>query len=298
MGSSNVDSSRIKSFINFSSPPGRHTNGRKQKITNVPGSKEPKIQMVQWSYAGYGSFQAGSQEAPKVSQFAGRGDRTNLMINFLPQDMKEAELHAIFSRFGEIRKSKIIRNSVTGKSCCYGFVDFVSNRQAAAAQNELDGHQIRGKRLKVSHARPSGQDNRNANLYVAHLPNYMDEQGLHDLFSPYGPILDVNIMRDKVTKQGCGVAFVRYEQFKDAKAAKLAMDQRRINGAYRPITVKFYERQLKEHPSQGRGGPNQTSNGLQFKLTQPKNKRRLKSPPISNRRMETEPERDPKRPRV
>ncbi|KAH8363396.1 hypothetical protein KR084_009567, partial [Drosophila pseudotakahashii] len=213
---------------------------------------------------------------------------TNLIINYLPGDMMETELRHIFSRFGEIRKHKIVRDPRTGKSSCYGFVEFVSPRQAAAAQICLDGHEVRGKRIKVSYARSSDNQMANTNLYVAHLPNFMDEQRVRDLFASYGPILDVNVLRSKYDRQPRGVAFVRFEQQRHAEMAKYGLNQHFIRGAYKPLTVKFVDRTNRKD-NQG----NLTSNGLHFKFHGQGNG----PPPDFKRRQEMENQQDSKRPR-
>uniref|UniRef100_A0A6P4ERF4 ELAV-like protein 1 n=1 Tax=Drosophila rhopaloa TaxID=1041015 RepID=A0A6P4ERF4_DRORH len=298
MSTNNVDSVKPKSVIRTSpsitkKSHGQHTSGQENRT-----SSDSSNQTLRWSYADHGSFQTGDPEVPLANQHSGRGGPTNLIINYLPQDMKEAELLEMFSEFGEIRKLKIIREPISGLSCCYGFVDFVSARQASAAQIALDGRRLRGKWMKVAFARPSCDQNRNVNLYVAHLPSFMDEQRLNDLFSSYGRVLDVNVLRNKITKHSRGVAFVRFERHQDAEAARCALDQHRLSGSYRPIMVKESNRQL-DPPHPGRGGANHTSNGLQFKFHQHSSQRRRNntSPAISKRRKEQEPQQDHKRSR-
>lgn len=39
---------------------------------------------------------------------------TNLIINYLPQNMTQEEVHALFSTLGEIDSCKLVRDKVTG----------------------------------------------------------------------------------------------------------------------------------------------------------------------------------------
>jgi len=238
-------------------------------------------QTLTWSYANCGTFQTGSQVQPPVDQFAGRGGGgglTNLIVNYLPGDLMETELRQMFSKYGEIRKHKVIRDPRTGRSC-YGFVEFVSARQAAAAQICLDGHEVRGRRLKVSYARSTDDQVRISNLYVSHLPSHMDEQKVRELFSRYGPILDVNVLRYKFTRKPRGVAFVRYESHRDAETAKYSMDGYLFKDAVRPITVRFVDR------------PKKKQNQSQF------HKQGNSQQPNFKRRQEMENQQNAKRPR-
>ncbi|KAH8308917.1 hypothetical protein KR059_003218, partial [Drosophila kikkawai] len=82
---------------------------------------------------------------------------TNLIINYLPKDTSDEELYDIFSTFGAIRSSKIIRDNF-GSCVGYGFVDFVNSRFAHVAQMIVNGRELRGKHLKVSFALPRGID--------------------------------------------------------------------------------------------------------------------------------------------
>ncbi|XP_070073769.1 sex-lethal homolog [Drosophila takahashii] len=264
---------------------------------------ESSNQTLRWGYAGHGVFQTKTPVQNPVDQFAGRGGGgdgggggnglghlTNLIINYLPHDMTESELRHTFSRFGEIRKHKIVRDPRTGKSSCYGFVEFVSPRQAAAAQICMDGYEVRDKRIKVSYARSSDDQVGQTNLYVAHLPSFMDEQRVRELFASYGPVLDVNVLRSKYDRQPRGVAFVRFEQQRHAEMAKFGLNQHLIRGSFKPLQVKFVDRS-----SKGGNQANRTSNGLPFKFYRQGNGQ----PPGFKRRqdMENQQNQDSKRPR-
>ncbi|KAH8286982.1 hypothetical protein KR054_000391, partial [Drosophila jambulina] len=84
--------------------------------------------------------------------------KKNLIVNYLPADLSEDELTDLFSICGEIKEAKIVRDGRTGSSMGYGFVVFVNTHSAVAAEIIMNGHKIRGKRLKVAFARPRGED--------------------------------------------------------------------------------------------------------------------------------------------
>jgi CUG-BP- and ETR3-like factor len=81
-------------------------------------------------------------------------------------------------------------------------------------------------------------------LFVGQLPKESDEDFVRELFSPYGEITGVYIIRKKnndTSKFGC--AFVRYTERSMAQAAIDALDgEFQMEGAEKPIRVKFADK--------------------------------------------------------
>ena len=77
-------------------------------------------------------------------------DRTNLIINYLPQNMSDMELYSLFAECGPIQSAKIMRDKSSGYSFGYGFVQYEDPRAASAAIETLNGMQVApNKRIKV-----------------------------------------------------------------------------------------------------------------------------------------------------
>ncbi|KAH8265471.1 hypothetical protein KR038_008657, partial [Drosophila bunnanda] len=89
--------------------------------------------------------------------------QTNLIVNYLPIDMMENELLHIFWKIGEVVNHKIVRDRRSGRSLGYGFVKYKDASAARLAQTVCNGHEIRGKFLKVAFARPRSDDIVNTN---------------------------------------------------------------------------------------------------------------------------------------
>jgi len=52
-------------------------------------------------------------------------NKTNLIVNYLPQTMTQEEIRSLFSSIGEVESCKLIRDKVTvGQSLGYGFVNY------------------------------------------------------------------------------------------------------------------------------------------------------------------------------
>ena len=76
-------------------------------------------------------------------------DRTNLIINYLPQAMTDNELYSMFITVGQIVSAKIMRDKSSGYSYGYGFVHYQNPQDAAKAIATLNGLQVSNKGIKV-----------------------------------------------------------------------------------------------------------------------------------------------------
>jgi cold-inducible RNA-binding protein len=72
-------------------------------------------------------------------------------------------------------------------------------------------------------------------LYVGNLSFDATENDLQDLFSPHGPVTEVNLMQDRVTGKARGFGFVTMETKESADAAIQALNGRDFKG--RALTV-------------------------------------------------------------
>ncbi|XP_063996906.1 ELAV-like protein 2 isoform X2 [Pogoniulus pusillus] len=165
--------------------------------------------------------------------------KTNLIVNYLPQNMTQEELKSLFGSIGEIESCKLVRDKITGQSLGYGFVNYVDPKDAEKAINTLNGLRLQTKTIKVSYARPSSASIRDANLYVSGLPKTMTQKELEQLFSQYGRIITSRILVDQVTGVSRGVGFIRFDKRIEAEEAIKGLNGQKPPSATEPITVKF-----------------------------------------------------------
>lgn len=76
----------------------------------------------------------------------------NLIVNYLPPLMNEAQVYELFGQFGKIESVKIIYDKITGESRGYGFVKYQFFFSATYAVSCLNRFEIGGKKLKVAYA--------------------------------------------------------------------------------------------------------------------------------------------------
>lgn len=102
-----------------------------------------------------------------------------------------------------------------------------------------------GNRLKAAN-RLSTKVIMNTKLYVGNLSFDTIENDLQDLFSPHGPVIEVNLMQDRMTGKARGFGFVTMETKEAADAAILALNGKDWKG--RALTVN------EARPREARGG--------------------------------------------
>eukprot|EP00798_Chlamydomonas_sp_ICE-L_P017687 gene17687-24042_t len=92
-------------------------------------------------------------------------------------------------------------------------------------------------------------------LFVGQVPPTLTEQELRDLFSPYGNITDVHVVKKT---QGAGCAFVTFSRWRECENAIEALNARHhLEGAKAPMVVKFADAKI-----EGGGGGGMMMNGM------------------------------------
>jgi cold-inducible RNA-binding protein len=90
----------------------------------------------------------------------------------------------------------------------------------------------------------------NTKLFVGNLSFETTENDLQDLFAPFGPVTEVNLITDRATGRSRGFAFVTMAAEEGAKAAIAGLANKNLNG--RNIAVN--EARPREERSGGPGG--------------------------------------------
>lgn len=179
---------------------------------------------------------------------------TNLIVNYLPPDMSEEDVRNLFSRVGHIQSCKLIKDKLSQASLGYAFVNYTTALDAEKAIQSLNGLPMQNKIIKVSYARPSSVQIKNANLYIAYLPKTYAQGDLDAMFRPFGTIITSKILIDSETGLSRGVGFVRYDKHSEAQAAISALNGKVLPGCSQPILVKFANQSKAGGGGGGSGG--------------------------------------------
>src|SRR5216117_792631 len=76
-----------------------------------------------------------------------------IFVGNLSFDTTSKDLEALFSQAGTCESVAVITDRSTGQSRGFGFVEMSSNAEAQKAIQQLDGHELKGRALKVNEAR-------------------------------------------------------------------------------------------------------------------------------------------------
>lgn len=178
----------------------------------------------------------GDQDDPNFNDFS---SKTNLIVNYLPQNMTQEEIKALFSSIGQVDSCKLIKDKLSGQSLGYAFVNFARAEDADKSIATLNGMRLQNKTIKVSLARPSSDSIKNANLYVCGLPKEFTQAELEQMFQPFGVIISSKILTDPKTGVSKGVGFVRFDQRIEAETAINTLNNKIHGNIAEPLIVKF-----------------------------------------------------------
>jgi RNA recognition motif-containing protein len=78
----------------------------------------------------------------------------NIYVGNLSYEVTEEDLQKAFEGFGQIESVKIIKDTYTGRSKGFGFVEMSNNADAQSAINDLNDKELKGRAIKVNAARP------------------------------------------------------------------------------------------------------------------------------------------------
>lgn len=76
-------------------------------------------------------------------------------------------------------------------------------------------------------------------MFCGQIPRHMHESELREMFEQFGPVFQLNVLRDKQTGESKGCCFVTFYTRKAALDAQNALHNlRTLNGSHHPIQMK------------------------------------------------------------
>ncbi|XP_021771513.1 polyadenylate-binding protein 5-like [Chenopodium quinoa] len=181
---------------------------------------------------------------------------TNVYVKNLSENYTDEDLMKAFSPFGSITSAVVMKDS-SGKSRCFGFVNFQSPESAATAVEKLNGTVQDDKTWYVGRAQRKSEREADlkakfeqerisryeklqaANLYLKNLDDSINEENLKELFSEFGTITSCKIMLNPhgVSK---GSGFISFSTPEEATKALNEMNGKMIGK--KPIFVAIAQR--------------------------------------------------------
>lgn len=196
-------------------------------------------------------------------------ESVKLFVGQVPKHMTEAELAAMFQEVALVDEVTVIKDKATkaSRGCC--FLICPSRDEADKAVNEFHNkHTLPGASSPLQVKYADGELERlEHKLFIGMLPKNVSDTELTDLFSKYGNIKDLQILRGSQQTSKAGCAFLKYETKEQAMAAIEAVNgKHKIEGSSVPLVVKWAdtekERQARkaqkaqlQPPNMPNGGP-------------------------------------------
>ncbi len=78
----------------------------------------------------------------------------NIYVGDLDYGVTEDALKAAFAEFGEVSSVNIVKDSFSGVSKGFGFIEMPDNSEADRAIKALNGSLLEERRIKISQAKP------------------------------------------------------------------------------------------------------------------------------------------------
>lgn len=180
---------------------------------------------------------------------------TNVYVKNIPEDATEDEVRALFAKHGAIQSMKLV--TVEGKQKGFGFINFETPEEAAAAVEHLHGTKLRDMEIFVARAQRKEEREKElrerfeqlklerqkkyegVNLYVKNLNDDITEDRLREEFKDFGEISSCKIMVDSAGKSK-GFGFVCFGSPDEAAKAVADMNGRILEG--KPLYVSQAQR--------------------------------------------------------
>ncbi|KAL7565601.1 hypothetical protein ACA910_018964, partial [Epithemia clementina (nom. ined.)] len=166
-------------------------------------------------------------------------DPLKLFVGQVPKQMSEEDIFPTFDAFGPLKDVAIIRDKHTGLHRGCAFVTYWSASDAQRAQQALhDNFTFPGARrpAQVKPAEPSVPENK---LFIGMLSRTAGEDDVRELFEGFGEIREIHMIRLSDGTSRCA-AFLRFVKRESAiKAIETLNNSIVMEGAARPLIVKF-----------------------------------------------------------
>jgi RNA recognition motif-containing protein len=86
-----------------------------------------------------------------------------LYVGNLSYQVTQQDLEGLFAQAGTCESAAVIIDRATGQSRGFGFVEMSSSAEAQKAMHQFNGHDLKGRALKVNEAEERNSNNRGRN---------------------------------------------------------------------------------------------------------------------------------------
>ncbi|KVI12543.1 flowering time control protein FCA isoform X1 [Cynara cardunculus var. scolymus] len=195
-----------------------------------------------------------SQSAHGPPEYNDGGSCAKLYVRGVPREVTEQDIRSIFGKHGNIIEVVLFKElkSLHEQECC--FVKYAKIEEATQAIRALHNHHtfpggmrpIEVKYASKKQERPGCSRSvigclrtHECKVFVGFLNKQASKAEITEIFSPYGCVEDVFLLRDEY-KQNRGIGFISFSHKDMAAAAIIALNGKYVmKGCDQPLVVRF-----------------------------------------------------------
>ena len=166
----------------------------------------------------------------------------NVFIKNIPKDVKPREIFEMFNNFGEIISTKICEDE-DGNLLGYGYVNYYNLDSAEKAIKELNGKNINGSKLEVTHFQKKNERFQNSiannSIYIKNIPPEKNINDINKIFEKFGKIKWSELSEDPNKRK---YAIVEFENQEIANKAKEEMNEKNVFNTEIPLYVDLLQK--------------------------------------------------------
>lgn len=178
---------------------------------------------------------------------------TNIFVNYIPPEFTKNELIKLCTPFGTILSAKVMINLKTGLSKCFGFVRFDHIESAKKAVKHLNGTILPGtkKRLLVRYAGSTMENigKTTNSIFVKSICLFYTEKDIWALFSRFGHIEEIELIKSKKTNLFRGAAIITFSTIYDAQNAIREMNNVKLHEDSWPLFIQYTDQRANTRES-------------------------------------------------
>jgi len=167
-------------------------------------------------YPPMGPFPLHGIPNPIISQ---PSSEATLYVGNLSPVTDEMRLHGMFSPYGSLSNSKVMRDLYTSISRRFGFVSFATVDEAQKAKEALNYTKIDNFEIRICFKKITSEFKEGANLFIKNIDKKASTKQLDELFSKYGKVVSCSIRTDD-KGESLGYGYIQYESEESAEAAR------------------------------------------------------------------------------
>ncbi|OWM77099.1 polyadenylate-binding protein 6-like isoform X2 [Punica granatum] len=156
--------------------------------------------------------------------------RPSLYVGDLHPSVTKADLFEAFRGMGHILSVRLCTDALSGRSLCYGYVNFLTPTEASIAMDCLNHTILKGKPMRImwSQRNPIQRKTGVGNLFVKNLDPSINSARLQSLFCKFGTVLSCKVAEDNGKRKGFG--FVQFDSEHSAMAALKSLHDTFVEG--------------------------------------------------------------------